>query len=297
MHAACSADPTAGRGRGPYRRIARAGHPAYEGNLETRPVRIGSAVCGGDRPFVIAGPCAVESREQTLEIARAVKAAGADALRGGAFKPRTSPYDFQGLGRRGLEILAEARDETGLPIVTEVMDVRLVDVVAEIADCLQIGARNMQNFPLLKEVGQSGHPVLLKRHWAATLGEFLGAAEYIAIEGNLDILLCERGIRTFSQGDYNRNTLDLNVVPAIRETCFLPVIVDPSHGTGEAKLVPSGAIAGIGAGAHGLLIEVIAEDTKVEDTLCDGFQSIRPSTLTSVLETVRTFATRGWRPT
>jgi 3-deoxy-7-phosphoheptulonate synthase len=204
-------------------------------------------------------------------------------LRGGAYKPRTSPYDFQGRGRAGLEILREARDETGLPIVTEVLDQRLVEEACGFADVLQIGARNMQNFALLREAGRSGKPVLLKRHWSATLTEWLCAAEYVALEGDLDVILCERGIRTFSQGDYNRNTLDLNVVPALRRATFLPVVVDPSHGTGVADLVPAASGAAMGAGAHGLLIEVIAEDTDPADPLCDGHQSVRPSTLAEIV--------------
>lgn len=268
---------------GPYRLVSRAHDGAYSVAGSTRPVTVGGAVFGGDEPVVIAGPCAVESRAQTLAIAHAVKAAGAQVLRGGAYKPRTSPYDFQGLGHEGLEILAEARAETGLPIVTEVLDVRQLDEVAEFADMLQIGARNMQNVPLLREAGRSGKPVLLKRHWASSLTEWLCSAEYIALEGNLDIVLCERGIRTHTQGEYNRNTLDLNVVPAVRGLSFLPVIVDPSHGTGEAALVPAASLAGIAVGAHGLIIEVIDTRTRECDVLCDGHQSIRPAVLREIL--------------
>ena len=267
----------------PYRLVARETNPEYAGNARTRVVEIGPVRVGGGRPVIIAGPCAVESRAQTLGIARAVKAAGADMLRGGAYKPRTSPYDFQGLGRAGLGILAEARAETGLPIVTEVMDPRLVEETCRFADCLQIGARNMQNFPLLREAGRSGKPVLLKRHWAATMVEWLCAAEYVAAEGNLDVILCERGIRTFSQTEYNRSTLDLNVVPALLKATFLPVIVDPSHGTGVAELVPAASGAAIGSGAHGLIIEVIEETTDPRDPLCDGMQSIRPSVLAEIV--------------
>ncbi len=247
---------------------------------------MGAVAVGGARPVVIAGPCAVESREQTLRVARAVRAAGAQILRGGAYKPRTSPYDFQGLGLPGLEILAEAREETGLPVVTEVMDPRLVDQVASYADCLQVGARNMQNFALLREVGQRGIPVLLKRHWAATLDEWLGAAEYIAAEGNLQIILCERGVRTFSQGSYNRFTLDLNVVPAVLQATFLPIIVDPSHGTGVASLVPAAARAGLAAGAHGLIIEVLSDQADPTGALCDGYQSITASALADLIQEV-----------
>ncbi len=206
-----------------------------------------------------------------------------------ARSPRTSPYDFQGLGRAGLEILAEARAATGLPIVTEVLDPRDVAMVAELADVFQIGARNMQNYPLLREVGRAGKPVLLKRHWAATLLEWLCAAEYVAVEGNLDVILCERGIRTFTHTDYNRNTLDLNVVPAVRQMTFLPVVVDPSHATGVASLVPPVCFASVAAGAHGLLIEVLGEHTRPEDALSDGHQSIRPSVLADVVARLRTF--------
>ena len=271
------------------RLVVRTGQPAWEGNLLTRVVTVGDVAVGGPDPVVIAGPCAVESRAQTIDLAHAVKAAGATMLRGGAFKPRTSPYDFQGLGRAGLEILAEARAATGLPIVTEVLDPRDVAMVAELADVFQIGARNMQNYPLLREVGRAGKPVLLKRHWAATLLEWLCAAEYVAVEGNLDVILCERGIRTFTHTDYNRNTLDLNVVPAVRQMTFLPVVVDPSHATGVASLVPPVCFASVAAGAHGLLIEVLGEHTRPEDALSDGHQSIRPSVLADVVARLRTF--------
>ncbi len=284
---AASHTPESCRASHPYRLVSREMSAEYSDGFATRPVQIGSATVGGKRPTVIAGPCAVESREQTLDIAHAVKAAGAELLRGGAFKPRTSPYDFQGLGEAGLEILAEARAATGLPIVTEVLDVRDVPLVAQYADCLQLGARNMQNFALLSAAGAAGLPVLLKRHWAAPLSAWLCAAEHAAVEGNLDIVLCERGIRTFSQGDYNRNTLDLNVVPAVRRQTFLPILVDPSHGTGEAELVPAACLAGLGVGADGLLVEVIGESTLVSDTLCDGHQSIRPSVLADIIETAR----------
>ena len=272
------------RSGAPYVLVARDGHPDFEEVTRTREVVVGGVPIGGRTPAVIAGPCAVESLEQTLAIAHAVKDAGATLLRGGAFKPRTSPYDFQGLGIEGLEILAEARMQTGLPIVTEVMDVRLVERVAEFADCLQVGARNMQNFPLLKEVGMAGRPVLLKRHWAATLTEWLCSAEYIAVAGSIDIILCERGIRTFSMSEYNRNTLDLNIINAARRKTFLPVIVDPSHGTGVAELVPGAAVAGICAGAHGLIIEVISAETGRSEPRCDGKQSIYPETLKEIIK-------------
>lgn len=295
MTRASDSRPNASGGRPkpcPYRLVSRDAHPRWKDGA-TREVVIGGVAVGGDRPIVIAGPCAVESREQTLAVARAVRDAGAHMLRGGAYKPRTSPYDFQGLGVAGLEILAEAREQTGLPIVTEVMDPRLVAEVARYADCLQIGARNMQNFPLLREAGRSGKPVLLKRHWAATLNEWLCAAEYVAVEGNLDVVLCERGIRTFSQGDYNRSTLDLNVVPAVRERTFLPVIVDPSHGTGAASLVPGASLAGIAAGAHGLIVEVIGEDADPALAASDGFQAIRPSALAAILRDIEAWRAKG----
>ncbi len=267
----------------PYRIVRRDAHPEWAGNRACRIVHVGGVPVGGARAAVIAGPCAVESYEQTLAIARACRAAGADMLRGGAHKPRTSPYDFQGLGREGLEILAAVRAETGLPVVTEALDPRHVDEVAAYADCIQIGARNMQNFPLLREVGRAGKPVLLKRHWGATLVEWLAAAEYVAVEGNLDILMCERGIRSYTAGTYNRSTLDLNVVEALRRETFFPVIVDPSHATGDAALVPSAALSGIAAGAHGLIIEVIAEETGHDEPLCDGPQSIRPTVLRDIV--------------
>jgi 3-deoxy-7-phosphoheptulonate synthase len=274
---------------GGFRLINRETYPEYRGNELARPVHVGNVTFGRGLSVIIAGPCAVESREQTLGIARAVKEAGGHALRGGAFKPRTSPYDFQGLEDEGLEILAEARERTSLPIITEVLDPRDVERVGAVADCLQIGARSMQNFALLREVGRFGKPVLLKRHWAASLTEWLCAAEYVAVEGNLDIILCERGMRTFSQNEYNRNTLDLNVIPAAREKTFLPVIADPSHGTGFAKMVPHAARAAVGAGAHGLIIEIVTENQDVSKTLCDGPQAIRPSTLTELIHEIQ-----GW---
>ena len=251
-----------------------------------RPVRVGDVEVGGERPVVIAGPCAVENAAQTIEIARACAEAGADMLRGGAYKPRTSPYSFQGLGREGLEILAEARRVTGLPIVTEVMDTRLVPLVERYADVLQIGSRNMQNYPLLVEAGRTNKPVLLKRGMCATLDEWLCAAEYVARAGNERIILCERGIRGVGNGEYDRNTLDLNIVPAAIERTWLPVIVDPSHGTGYASMVPRACIAAIAYGAHGLIVEVMREDARPEDVLCDGEQGIRPSTLARVVHAI-----------
>ena len=280
---------------GPFELVARRSYPEYRRNRRCRQVRVGGVDVGGGRPVIIAGPCAVESRDQTLEIAQAARRAGADMLRGGAFKPRTSPYEFQGLGDRGLEILAEVGELTGLPIVTEVLDPRDVDRVGRVADCLQVGARSMQNFPLLREVGRYGLPVLLKRHWAATLSEWLCAAEYVAVEGNLDIILCERGIRTFTQGDYNRNTLDLNVIPAVRDLSILPVVADPSHATGAAHIVGNAARAAIGSGADGLIIEIISDERRRSETLCDGPQAILPDELAAIAEDARAWCRRAQR--
>jgi 3-deoxy-7-phosphoheptulonate synthase len=231
---------------------------------------------------VIAGPCSVESENQLLETARAVKAAGADMLRGGAFKPRTSPYDFQGLGIQGLKILEKARQETGLPIVTEVVDPRDVTWVAEFADVLQIGTRNMQNFSLLKEVGQAGRPVLLKRGMHSTLVEWLNCAEYILSEGNPDVILCERGIRTFET--YTRNTLDLSAVPAIKELSHLPIIIDPTHSTGRLSLIASMSMAAVAAGADGMIIEV---HHKPAEALCDADQALTPDIFSNIMKRLR----------
>jgi 3-deoxy-7-phosphoheptulonate synthase len=232
-------------------------------------VSINGVEFGGSEVVVIAGPCAVESREQLFETARAVKAGGARMLRGGAFKPRTSPYDFQGMGEEGLKLLAEISSEIGLPVVSEVMDTRQVELVAGYADMLQIGSRNLQNFPLLKEAGMCRKPVLLKRGMMATIKEFLLAAEYILSEGNEQVVLCERGIRTFENS--TRNTLDLSAVPMLKHLTHLPVIVDPSHGTGIRWMVPALSKAAVAVGADGLIIEV---HYKPEDALCDGQQSL-----------------------
>ena len=258
------------------------------GGTETRIVAVGAVRFGDVRPVVIAGPCAVESREQTLAVARAVKAAGADMLRGGAFKPRTSPHDFQGLGVEGLQILREASRETGLPVVTEAMDPRLVETVSEYADMLQIGSRNMQNYPLLIEAGKSGKPVLLKRGMAASLCEWLGAAEYVAKEGNLEIVLCERGIKAFPAGEYSRNVLDLNVIPAVKNETFLPVIVDPSHATGVASMVETASCAAIEFGSHGLIIEVACDHAGAAKPKCDAAQAINPATLRKIVNFIET---------
>jgi 3-deoxy-7-phosphoheptulonate synthase len=231
---------------------------------------------------VIAGPCTVETREQVLATARAVKAAGASILRGGAFKPRTGPHSFQGLGYEGLEYLAEAGTAVGLPIVTEVMRIDQLEPVAAVADCLQIGARNMQNFDLLKEVGRIGKPVMLKRGMSATLEEFLAAAEYIVVEGNPSVILCERGIRTFERA--LRNTLDLGVVPYLRQVTHLPVIVDPSHALGRRDLVPPMAKAAIVVGAAGIMVEVHPDPARA---LCDGPQSLDPAGFAQLMGDLR----------
>ena len=247
----------------------------------THVVKVGDISIGDGSNVVMAGPCAVESMEQLLQSARAVKKAGAQFLRGGAFKPRTSPYSFQGLEEEGLKMLAEAKLQTGLKIVTEVMDVANVEVIAQYTDMLQIGARNMQNFYLLRAVGKSQKPVLLKRGLSATIDEWLNAAEYIAAEGNPNIVLCERGIRTFET--YTRNTLDLSAVVAAKMLSSLPVIVDPSHGTGIKKMVLPMSIASIAAGADGLMIEVHPEPEKA---LSDGPQSLNPEEFTALMADV-----------
>lgn len=235
-------------------------------------IDVGGVLVGGSNLVVMAGPCAVESREQLLESARVVKDGGAQFLRGGAYKPRTSPYAFQGLEEKGLEMLAEAREVTGLKIVTEVVDAQAVPTVAAYADVLQIGARNMQNFQLLRAVGKTDKPVLLKRGLAATLNEWLNAAEYIMNEGNYNVMFCERGIRTFE--DYTRNTLDLSAAAALKSISHLPVIVDPSHGTGKWKLVGPMSRAAIACGADGLMIEVHPNPSQA---LSDGKQSLTPA--------------------
>jgi 3-deoxy-7-phosphoheptulonate synthase len=253
-------------------------------NVPVRVVEVQGVHFGTQRPVVIAGPCAVESREQMLELARAAQRAGADMLRGGAYKPRTSPHEFQGLGLEGLKILREARRETGLPVVTEVMDIRLVEQVAEYADMIQIGSRNMQCYPLLTEVGRTAKPVLLKRGMAASLVEWLGAAEYIAKEGHLDIVLCERGIKTYPSGEYSRYSLDLSVIQAVREETFLPVIVDPSHATGEAAMVEPASRAALEFGADGLLIEVRDGRPSAPAPKCDAAQAIDLEQLRRIVE-------------
>jgi 3-deoxy-7-phosphoheptulonate synthase len=240
---------------------------------------------GGKEIVIMAGPCAVESEEQLSETAKRVRAEGAVMLRGGAFKPRTSPYSFQGLGKEGLEMLERARETTGLSVVSEVMDTRQVETVSRYADMLQIGSRNMQNFPLLKEAGQSSKPILLKRGMMATIDEYLHAAEYLLSQGNTQVVLCERGIRTFESS--TRFTLDLNAIPLLKQRTHLPVIVDPSHGTGIRSLVPTMAKASIAAGADGLLLEV---HFRPEEALCDGSQSLYPEEFGNMMGDLRKIA-------
>lgn len=262
--------------------------PFKRASLEFHPqptqVTVGDVVFGGEQIVLIAGPCAVEGLDQMREIGTAVAAAGARMLRGGAYKPRTSPYSFQGMGEEGLRILAAVRKETGLPVVTEVTDPELVPLVTSFADMVQVGARNMQNFALLHAVGKAQRPVLLKRGMMSTLEELLMAAEYILSHGNDRIVLCERGIRTFEP--YTRNTLDINAVPVLKQLTHLPVIVDPSHGTGKWGLVEPVARAAIAAGADGVIVEVHAHP---EEALSDGTQSLKPArfgTLVSSLEKI-----------
>jgi 3-deoxy-7-phosphoheptulonate synthase len=248
-------------------------------------VSVGGAVIGGGHFTVMAGPCAVESRDQLLTAAQAVKSSGAKILRGGAYKPRTSPYSFQGMKEQGLELLAEARSATGLPIITEVLDTRDVDVVAKHADILQIGARNMQNFALLESVGHQRKPVLLKRGLSATIQEFLMAAEYIVSKGNYQVILCERGIRTFET--MTRNTLDLGSIPVIKRLTHLPIIVDPSHGTGDWRSVPALARAAAAVGCDGLMIEVHPDPARA---LSDGPQSLTPKRFDQLMHSIRAIA-------
>jgi 3-deoxy-7-phosphoheptulonate synthase len=248
-------------------------------------VNINGVEVGGSGIVIIAGPCAVESREQLFETAVAVKMGGARVLRGGAFKPRSSPYNFQGLGEEGLKLLGQISKDTGIPVVTEVMDTRQVELVAEYADMLQIGSRNMQNYPLLKEAGMSRKPILLKRGMMATIEEFLFAAEYILNQGNDQVILCERGIRTFETS--TRNTLDLSAVPMLKHLSHLPVILDPSHGTGLRWMVPAMSKAAIAVGADGLIMEV---HYKPEEALCDGYQSLSPDEFVRLMADMKKIA-------
>ncbi len=252
---------------------------------EARPdnsvIHIRDVEVGGNKVVIMAGPCAVESREQIMATARAVKQVGGSILRGGAFKPRSSPYSFQGLGREGLRHLADARDATGLPVVTELTDPRELELVCQYADIIQVGARNMQNFVLLEEIGKSGHPVLLKRGPSAKIEDLLLAAEYIIKEGNQDIILCERGITTFET--MTRNTLDLSAVAAIKRLSHLPIVVDPSHSVGIPALIPQMCLAAIAAGADGLLIEVHPDP---QTALCDGSQSLNLLEFASLMQRI-----------
>ena len=248
-------------------------------------VNIEGVRVGGSEVVIIGGPCAVESWEQLFETARAVKKSGARILRGGAFKPRSSPYNFQGMGEEGLKLLAQINKETGLPIVTEVMDTRQVELVAGYAAMIQIGSRNMHNYPLLKEAGRCRKPVLLKRGMMATIDEFLLATEYILDQGNEQVILCERGIRTFETS--TRNTLDLSAVPMLKRLSHLPVIVDPSHGTGLRWMVPAMAKAAVAAGADGLIIEV---HYKPEEAICDGHQSLDLNDFTRLMTDLKKIA-------
>jgi len=263
----------------PYKLVSR------EAKRENTVVSVGGVPVGGPRLAIVAGPCAVESERQAIEIGREVRDGGAALYRGGAYKPRTSPYSFQGLGVEGLKILARVRAETGLPIITEVLDTETVDVVAEHADCLQVGARNMQNFSLLKRLGRIRKPVLLKRGMAATIEELLLSAEYLLAEGNYEVILCERGVRTFA--DHTRNTLDLSAVPYVQRISHLPILVDPSHGTGKRTKVLPLSRAAVAVGADGLLIEVHNEP---EHALSDGPQAILPDMFRALVEEMRRLA-------
>ena len=265
--------------------VKRVSEPFKQANRKFHPkdtiIEIGDIRIGGGYFTIIAGPCSVESEEQIIEVAQAVKASGAHILRGGAFKPRTSPYAFQGMKGAGIELLLKARAATGLPIVTEIMNISTLDLFADV-DIIQVGARNMQNFDLLKELGKTQKPILLKRGLANTLQELLMSAEYIMSEGNENIILCERGIRTFET--YTRNTLDLSAVTALHELSHLPVVVDPSHATGKAKMVSPMACAATAAGADGIMIEV---HNNPSCALCDGAQSLTPAQFDSVSRTIR----------
>lgn len=263
----------------PYKLASRDFHP------KDTHVPLNGSTMGGDKVLVIAGPCSVEDRNMIIEIACAVKEAGATALRGGAFKPRTSPYSFQGHGEKGLQWMAEARDVTGLPVVTEVMDPALVPLVAEYADVLQIGARNMQNFALLNAVGESQKDVLLKRGMSCTIEDLLMAAEYILSHGNRGVMLCERGIRTFE--NYTRNTFDLNAIPVLKNLTHLPIVADPSHAVGKWEYVEAVSRAAVAAGADGLIIEV---HPKPDEAMSDGRQSLTPARFKSLMDQVKLIA-------
>lgn len=269
--------------------VIRVSKPYKLASLEFHPektvVQLNGVQVGAEKLAIIAGPCSVESREQILETAHAVKEAGASALRGGAFKPRTSPFAFQGMGEEGLKLLAEAREATDLPIVTEVMDSELVPMVCEYADVLQIGARNMQNYALLNAVGKSQHPVLLKRGMSSTIEELLMAADYILSHHNNRVILCERGIRTFETA--TRNTFDINAIPVLKHTTHLPILADPSHATGKWEYVESAALAAIAAGADGIIVEVHPDP---ECAVSDGRQSLKPERFAELVKKMRRVA-------
>jgi len=264
----------------PYKLVSR----EFRGG-NSSPVKIGNVAIGGDDVVIMSGPCSVENKQQITSIAADIKQAGARVLRGGAFKPRTSPYSFQGLGEEGLRLLAEAREETGLPIITEIMDTKHLELIEKYADCLQVGARNMQNFSLLKEVGRSKLPVMLKRGMSATIADLLMSAEYILAEGNFNVMLCERGIRTFET--YTRNTLDLNAVPVLKRETHLPVVVDPTHGIGLRDHIPSMALAAVAAGADAVMVEV---HNSPELAKSDGEQALMPEEFGDLVQRIRKVA-------
>lgn len=268
-----------------YPLASRSGHPQPT-IVRVGNATVGNAEIGGNRVIVIAGPCAIESHEQLADTARAVRAAGATIIRGGAYKPRTSPYDFQGLGEKGLELLAAVGREVGLPVVTEVTDTEDVELVARYSDMLQIGSRNMSAFRLLQRAAATGKPILLKRGYAASIREWLLSAEYILAEGNGQVVLCERGIRT-NDSEYTRNTLDLNAVPLLAHETHLPVIVDPSHGTGRADLVATMARGAIAVGACGLIVEV---HRRPAEALCDGKQTLSTAEFAAMMAEIRPIA-------
>ncbi|MCL2630980.1 MAG: 3-deoxy-7-phosphoheptulonate synthase [Firmicutes bacterium] len=266
--------------------VKRISEPFKKANRKFHPqdtvITVGNAKIGGKNFTLMAGPCSVESEAQIIEIAKAVKASGAHILRGGVFKPRTSPYAFQGLREEGLKLLIKAREETGLPFVTEIMNAKHIDLFEKHVDIVQVGARNMQNFELLKELGTMSKPILLKRGLANTIEEWLMSAEYIMSEGNQNVILCERGIRTFE--NYTRNTLDLSAIPLIKELTHLPVIVDPSHASGLSRLVEPLSLASAGAGSDGLIIEVHNDPSKA---LCDGPQCIKPNQFDTLIKKLK----------
>lgn len=265
----------------PYKLVSRSNHP------QNTVIRVGDCEIGSQGVVVIAGPCAVENRDEMLKLALRLKAMGVHILRGGAFKPRTSPYSFCGLGREGLNILAEAGQQAGLPVITELLDVRDLDLLYSCADIIQVGSRNMQNFPLLRELGKVNKPVLLKRGLSATIEEWLLAAEYIMAAGNEKVILCERGIRSFDT--YTRNTFDINAVAAVKVLSHLPLIADPSHGTGRRELVRPVAKAALAAGADGIMVEVHPQPDRA---LSDGPQSLRPEEMEQLMAEIKPFTSR-----